>query len=353
MEEKDIFVNIPFLLQEDKFLLDDMNAVFEMLEEWGMEDSHNVLSSINPFFFIENDKYIFYIDDKSIFYNGKSTYEYSFGELFVSTANVLRKRLDILPPKKEKYSAYIYMPAHKPISNKYKDYTSRYTKPTLDFLKEFYQDLVLFGFLEITAILIIRDFLIWQSTPDVLENFDPKQATSIGHGLIHCMDSIYSEDFFLYDEKFFDTKQPYYSMFLTSIIPLNGTLTILYLNVSLKNIYTFDRYNIFSKKYTIKICDYCKCFFIQKKDYNAKYCDECREISNEKKTRDQFYKIYRSKYKTMKMRASRSENQIDYEIRYTIPWENDIKAVIDVYRKNDDLSGFKAYLNESMKKYKP
>lgn len=348
-----IFDNMPILFLHSRFLINDMDTVFEMLKKWGIIDYHNVFSSINLFFTIENEKYIFYIDKQSIFFRGKTTYEYSFGELFVSTSNVLRKGMTIIPSKKEDFSSYIYIPVLKPITDKYTDYKKRYKKPTVEFIKEFYNDLLSFGYLEVIAILIIRDFFVWHSKPDELENYNPLKANSINHGLQHCMDSITIKDFFLYDEKFFDMAETYNTTFFTTIMPINKTPTILYFNVSLHNLYSFDRYNIISKQYKIRICEYCKCFFIQNKDYSTKYCDNCKSISYEKKVTDPFLKLYRAKYKTMKMRASRTENQTDYENKFTIPWENDIKSVIDNYRSANDIEGFETYIKNTMEKYKP
>lgn len=353
IDESYIFDVIPYFFQDCGFIIDDMDKVFEMLEVWGIEDSYNVFSSINLFFSIENDKYIFHIDKKSIFYTGKTKYEYGFGELFVSTSNVLRKGMAIMPSKKREFSSMIYMPALKPIEDKYSSYKKRYKKPTVDFLKEFYKDLISFGYLEVVSILIIRDFLKWHSKSDEFENYNPLKTNSINHGLQHCMDSIKIQDFFLYDEKFFDMEEPYNTTFFSTIMPINEIPTVLHFNVSLRDLYSLDRYNIISKRYKIKVCEHCKCFFIQHKDYDTKYCNDCKSISYEKKVSDPFLKLYRTKYKTMKMRALRAENQIDYEDKYTIPWENDVKSVINKFREKKDLIGFEKYLNETMKKYKP
>lgn len=350
---KNTFHNIDFFLKKSLYSLNDMNTVLQMLEEWEIEDYYNVFQSINIFFSLENDKYVFYIDDENIFFNDNCIIKYSFGELFVKTANILRKDFAMLPPKRKGFSSFLYLPALAPIYSKYDEYISRYKKPSTIFFKEFFTDLVNIGFLDVIAILIIKDFVKWQSREDILEDFDPLKATDISHGLRHCMDSITSPDFFLYDASFFDKNASYISSFITIIRPINKIPTVLYMNVSLDSLYAFDRYNIISNNCSVKICVHCKRFYIQYKDYDTKYCSECRTISYDKKVSDPFHKLYRRKYKTMKMRADRAENTLDYEKMYTIPWISETENKLEEYRKNNDYSGFEKYIENSMDKYKP
>lgn len=350
---KNTFRNISFLLKENDCLIKEIDMICNMLEQWGIKEYYNVFHSVSPFFSINNDKYIFYLDDENIFFKGQHIIEYNLGDIFVKTANILRKNYSIHLSSKKNISTHIVIPALKDIHEKYRDYIARYPKPSIDFFLEFYRDLTNMGFIEIIAILIIRDFLKWQSHPDILEKYEPTKATSISHGLLHCMDGITGQDFFLYNENFFDTTTPYISSFTTTIRPLGGIPTILYLNTSLDNLFTFDRYNMFSKGYNIKICDLCKRFFIQYKDYDTKYCSECKNISYDKKVTDPFSKLYRKKYKTMKMRADRADNSLEYEQSYTSPWISDVEIKIKEYRKSDDYSGFVKYIEKSMNKYKP
>lgn len=56
----------------------------------------------------------------------------------------------------------------------------------------------------------------------------------------------------------------------------------------------------------------------------------------------------------MLQRSYRSSLDVwEYQEKYTTPWENDIKSVIDIFRAKNDFTNFEAYIKETMKKYKP
>ena len=43
----------------------------------------------------------------------------------------------------------------------------------------------------------------------------------------------------------------------------------------------------------------------------------------------------------------------EYQNKYTTPWEENVKSVINDYRTKNDLDSFKAFIKTSMEKYKP
>lgn len=303
-------------------------------EIWGIHWDVN-LDEIN--LIIDNGFYIYKSHKNSMFYNNSEEETVSVGQIILEIGNIL----------------YIGKNNFLSLFDKYK---SIYTTPNQQFIKECFADLLNLGFCELVAHAIVDLIIMYFKATDTFSNAYVAGLRTIEENckypinkmiifLLNSLDPLYimSEDY-----------QPFPSVFLTHIVEAEHTLVSVCTQLDLHALINLDA--LYSRKNQIKIlqCNHCRTYFIQTHGNNTKWCKKCSEIDFGKKTNDEFYLLYRKSQKTMLQRSYRSSLDVwEYQEKYTTPWENDIKSVIDIFRAKNDFTNFEAYIKETMKKYKP
>lgn len=286
---------------------------------------------------IKGDCYINEVDTESIFYIDTEFEKVNVGQVILEIGNILYIG-------KENFFAL------------FKKYKLSYTVPTIEFVKEYFSDLIGLGFCQLVAHSLV-DYIIMSFEKDnTFKTVYIENSTKIeewvkfpvnkmivflfGHlNPIHIMSKEY---------------KPFNSIFKTHITEIDNELLSVCTEVDLLSLINLDA--LYSRKNKIKVlqCKYCRTFFIKTHGNNTAQCKKCADIEYSQK-KDVFYQLYRKSQKTMLQRSYRHPiiESWQYQEEYTTPWEKDITSVIDTFRENNDYSGFEKYIRKSMDKYKP
>ncbi|MCI7131006.1 MAG: hypothetical protein MSA09_10765 [Lachnospiraceae bacterium] len=286
---------------------------------------------------INENNYIYETDENSMFYHGKEREVISIGQIIIELGN------------------YLYI-GREEFFKLFDAYKKIYTIPNVDFVKRCFSDLMNLGFCQLLAHAIVDFIIMHFKEKDTFENAYVRGLTSIEEWCNYPINSMLVSLIGDLDPTRIMRKdyQPFDSCFLTHIIEVDHELYSICTQLDLYALINLDA--LYSRKTGIKVlqCNHCRSFFIQSHGNNTKWCKKCSDIDFCKKTNDEFYLIYRKCQKTMLQRSYRNTlGSWEYQEKYTTPWEDDIKSVINEYREKNDLSGFKVYLKETMKKYKP
>lgn len=287
---------------------------------------------------IKDACYINEIDTESIFYIDTEFEKVNIGQVILEIGNILYIG-------KENFFAL------------FEKYTLSYTVPTIDFVKEYFSDLIGLGFCQLIAHSLV-DYTIMNFKKDnTFKNAYIKNSTKLEEWLKHPINAMIV---YLFDQLnpihiMSKNYKPFNSVFKTHITEVDNELLSVCTEVDLWSLINLDA--LYARKNKTKIiqCQHCRTFFIKSHGNNTKWCKKCSDIEYSKKANDDFYLLYRKCQKTMLQRSYRSKtlDTWQYQDKYTIPWENDIKSVIANFRTNNDLSGFETYINNSMNKHKP
>lgn len=295
---------------------------------WSNDDEINLI--------INENSYIYEIDERSIFYVDKEREIVSIGQIIMELGN------------------YFYI-GKESFLKLFNDYKEIYEKPNVDFVKRCFSDLIKLGFCQLLAHSIVDFIIMHFEEKDTLEAAYVDGLTSIDDWLKYPINRmIISLIGNLDPTRIMSTDyKPFDSCFLTHIIEVDNELFSICTQLDLFSLINLDA--LYSRRLRIKIlqCNHCHSFFIQSHGNNKKWCKKCSDINFEKKSDDEFYLAYRKSQKTMLQRSYRAPDTGTYQNKYIDPWENDVKGAIDKYRKDNDLQGFKNYLKETMNKYKP
>lgn len=286
---------------------------------------------------INDNNYIYETDEHSLFYYGKEREVVSIGQIIIELGNYLYIRKD---------NFFKLFDTYKKI----------YIKPNTDFVKRCFSDLIGLGFCQLLAHSIVDFIIMHFNENDTFKNAYVSGLTDLEDWLKYPVNRMIVSLIGDLDPTRIMNKnyQPFNSCFLTHIIEVNNELFSICTQLDLYSLINLDA--LYSRKIGIKIlqCSYCHSFFIQSHGNNTKWCKRCSDIDFEKKTNDEFYTVYRKCQKTMLQRSYRNSLESwEYQEKYTLPWEENVKSVIGEYRRKNDLLGFEKYLKETMKKYKP
>lgn len=301
---------------------------------WGIP-WHEDYDEIN--LIINESHYIYETDEQSMFYFGNERESITVGQIIIELGN------------------YLYI-GRENFFELFDFYKKHYTTPNIDFVKKYFSDLIKLGFCQLLAHAIVDFTIMHFKENDIFENAYVRGLTSIDDWCKYPINSMFVFLIGDLDPTRIMKKdyQPFDSCFLTHIIEINHELFSICTQLDLYSLINLDA--LYSRKANIKVlqCNHCRSFFIQSHGNNTKWCKQCSDIDFGKKTNDEFYLAYRKCQKTMLQRSYRHTLDIwEYQERFTTPWENDVKSAIDEYREKNDLPGFKTYLKETMKKYKP
>lgn len=286
---------------------------------------------------IKDDCYVNEVDNESIFYKDTEYEKVYIGQIILEIGNLLYIGKDNF------FSLF-------------KKYKVSYTIPTLEFVKEYFSDLIGLGFCQLLAHSLV-DYIIMSFKKDsTFENVYIENSTKMEEWLQYPINTMIV---FLLDQInpiriMSKDYKPFNSVFKTHITEIDNELLSVCTNIDLWSLINLDA--LYSRKMKIKIlqCKYCHIFFIKTHGNNTAQCKNCADIEYSRK-KDNFYQLYRKSQKTMLQRSYRHPNieSWQYQENYTTPWEKDITNVINTFRQNNDYSGFEKYIKKSMDKYKP
>lgn len=267
-----------------------------------------------------------YIDDESIFYcNGYTQEEtFLFGEITIEFSNTIKDAKKIIAL--------------------FEKLISLYTSPGIDFAKTFYKEFRDMGYSDLVTRCVLYGVLYSLCLNNNLKEFNYREYFYLWvvvnplaeKSKMHFTDEVNATVSFWEDK--------------------NGNIQICYSNLENYSLKALDI--IYSRKNNVKFhqCSHCGRYFIETNGNNIKFCHRCKNIHSDLKS-DAFRIEYRKAYKTMQQRAKRYEDKgfdfNDYISCYVMPFETDAKSQIDIFRNNDDLSGYQTYLNQLKEKYKP
>lgn len=286
---------------------------------------------------IKDGFYINEIDAESIFYKGIEFEKISMGQIILEIGNIFYL-------EKEKFLA---------LFKKYKD---SYDVPTLEFVKEYFSDLIDLGFCQLLAHSLVDHFIWFFKKDDTFKTAYIENSTKIEEWVKYPVNEMIVFLFGSLDPTRIMSKdyQPFFSIFKTYIEEVDGELLSVCTEIELLSLINLDAMYSRNKKISILQCKYCGTFFIKTHGNNTAQCKECADIEYSKK-KDVFYQLYRKNQKTMLQRSYRHPmiESWQYQEKYVTPWEEDINSVIDTFREKNDYSGFEKYIKKSMNKHKP
>lgn len=286
---------------------------------------------------IKDDFYINEIDNESIFYKDIEYETVNIGQIILEIGNLLYIG-------KEKFFAL------------FKKYKVSYDVPTLEFVKEYFFDLIDLGFCQLLAHSLVDYIILSFEKDDTFKNAYIENSTNIEEWMDYPVNKMIVFLFGQLNPIHIMSKEykPFNSIFKTHITEIDNELLSVCTEVDLWSLINLDA--LYSRKNKIKVlqCKYCRTFFIKTHGNNTAQCKKCADIEYSQK-KDVFYQLYRKSQKTMLQRSYRHPiiESWQYQEHYTTPWEKDITSVIDTFRENNDYSGFENYIRKSMDKYKP
>lgn len=287
-----------------------MNKIEEIYCKWGIPYNyeHEKIQLV-----ITDDGYINYIDDESVFFDGIYEEKIFFGDIIIECSNTNTDRIVSL----------------------FEKYSKKYTIPTLEALKEIYSDFRSLGFQDLLARTFIEVLLFNLEDDNTFLSFDYKKFFAY-FVYMNPIESIKHFSLPAYAKvEFWEDKD-------------NHELQLCYSDFDFFSLQALD--TIYARKNGIVFhkCINCGNFFKQKNGNNIKYCSDCKNVHIDKRTNDEFYKEYRKSYKTITQRGYRSSDPM-----LSTNWSNEVKPQIEVYRKQNDIIGFKKFIKEINTKYKP
>lgn len=336
----------------------NMSEFQDGLERIGLDDYFKVYAD-NICFSLDDTIYTFYISESSIFYNGNSRITYSVGDLFINAVNVMREDMQFRRLEDRRIRTIYVLPKFNLLNDKFKKYGQQYKKPTVELLKAYYQDLLSVGFCDINAALIVWEFLnFFISDNDELEKeLHGKNYNLLYSSLYHSLDAPFTDfNFFPCEDSDFPIDQLAPAVIETQASIKNGTLLLLYSNIDIKNMLTFDRFQLIGNGYTVRTCEVCSRYFVNagNKKYHSKVCPDCRTLSQRKRKSDnEFYLAYDRAYKAMynRLRYLAIDSNL-YYTKYFKPCIDEIKEKQSHYEDKNDLQGFQRFIKKTMDKYK-
>lgn len=358
----DINFNACISSKEKSYFQRNMSELEDGLERIGLndyfKDYHN-----NICFSLDNTMYTFYISENSIFYNGNSCISYSVGDLFINAVNVMREDMQSKHLEDSYTHSFYVLPKFNLLKDKFQKYGQQYKKPTIELLKAYYQDLLSIGFCDINSALIVLEFLNFF----ISDNGTPKKTISGGeynllyNSLFHSLEAPFMDfDFFSCEDKLdfpIDCLAP--AVIETQVSIKNGTLLFLYSNIDIKNMLTFDKFQLIGNGYNIRTCEVCSRHFVNagNKKYHSKVCPDCRNLSQRKRKSDnEFYLAYDRAYKAMYNRQRYLPEMGNFRNNFFIncfrPCIDTIKEKQPYFEEKNDLSGFQNFIKETMSKYR-
>ena len=278
------------------------------------------MDSIDIMLYISDAGYQNCISPDDRFYRGATDDYFAFGEIACEIFNI--------PPAQ-----------YNNLANRYEE---QHATPTDSFIESAYDDLRNIGLSDLTT----RAFLLY-----MIKCFNDKEQ-SVWDSLINAfyVFNLFSDPY-TYSQR---SRYKYGAKFSVTLFEdERGSLLMRYSDIDIMALMELDIFHIRKNNIRIQKCAYCHKRFVPINGNNKKFCADCRHTHIDKAPTDEFRRIYRIKYKTMRQRAQRSKDSFEYEKLYTKPWENAVQEKLKEYRSSNDLDGFKKYLEQSMSQYKP
>ncbi len=349
----------------------------EGLEKLGLKWDFSLFSN-NVCFTFENNAYTFFVGENNAF-GISGNPKYSIGDLFLNAVNVLRDNIVVIPPtEKTPYNLIIHLletetgygyhfPKIQILKDRQREYCKQYEKPTLELIKSYYQDLLSVGFCEINSILVVIEFLthfiLCSSNDDRLERYanekNGRTYNLLYSSFFHSLDFLSLIDGFQHQDIVKKTNNLAPAVFETQIGVYDNKPMILYTNIGIKALFTFDKFQLVQNGFEIRTCEVCNKYFVNadNKKYHSKVCLDCRNLSQRKrKGNNEFYLAYDRAYKAMYNRLrylpQNGNFREEYKDNYFDPCMSAIQEKQPYYEEKNDLPGFKKFIKETMRKYK-
>jgi len=319
----------------------------------------------NVCFSFENNRYTFFISNNNIFGISGNPIYYSAGDLFLNAVNIVRYHMQ---SKYMENGNFRYVsPIINLLEDKFKDYAKLYEKPTVELMKLYYQELLSIGFYEINSMLVVMEFLthfiLCSSNDDWLERYvyekNGKEYNLLYSSLFHSLDFLSLVEGFQNQDAITEINNLAPAVFETQIGVYDNKPMILYTNIGIKALYTFDKFQLVQNGFKVRTCEVCNKYFVNadNKNYHSKVCLDCRNLSQRKrKSDDEFYLAYDRAYKAMNNRLrylpQDGKFRKNYKENYFKPCMEKIKEKQGYYEEKNDLTGFKQFIKKTMDEYK-
>lgn len=340
----------------------NLTNIEKSLQKLGLSYDFGMYSN-NVCFTFENNNYTFFIDKNNIFGISNNPLYYSAGDLFLNAVNIVRHYMQ---SKYMKNGNFRYVsPILNLLYDKFKDYTKLYEKPTVELMNLYYQELLSIGLCEINSMLVVIEFLIhfilFSSNNDELEEYiyikNGKTYNLLYSSLFHSLDFLSLIDGFQHQDIVQKINNLAPAVFETQIGIYDNKPMILYTNIGIKALFTFDKFQLVQNGFEIRTCKVCNKYFINSdnKKYHSKVCLDCRKLSQRKrKSNDEFYIAYDRAYKAMYKRQYNlpKDCRVEFINKYFYPCIDAIKEKLPYYKKNNDLLGFQQFIKKTKDKYK-
>lgn len=336
----------------DKNVSNSLKDIEKGLEELGLFDDFPLYIN-NVCFSFENNKYTFFVGKNNIFDIPDTPICYSAGDLFLNAVNIVRYNMQSM--NMENGNFRFFSPILDSFQNdKFFGYIKLHKKPTIELMKLYYQELLSSGFCEINSMLIVIGFLI---------NFiNGTYQTSYGllyGSLYHSLDFPLIVDGFQNQDivKGINNLAP--AVFETQIGVFDNKPMILYTNIGIEELFTFDKFQLVQNNFKVRTCEVCNKYFVNtgNKEYHTTTCPDCRILSQRKrKSDDNFFlaydRAYKAMYNRLRYHPKDGDFRKDYKKLYFTPCMNEIKEKQSYYKKKNDLPGFQQFIKKTMEKYK-
>ena len=226
------------------------------------------------------------------------------------------------------------------IKNLFNRYTQKYTVPCKTFCLDFYKDFRSLGFSDLVTRSFLSYMFNWKSSDcdGTLQTFSVDSfLTPIA---ISCP-AMLSDNKIKYPDTTTDLSVEFFE-------DTHGIMQICYKDFDMHSLHVLDLIMCRRNRIIIKQCSHCNHCFVPISGHNTKYCPQCSKLASEYKTSNEFQKLYRKKYRIMHMYLSRGKiTNAEFS-----QWCNFVDLNKDVFKKNNDYSGFEKFLNQSMEIYK-
>lgn len=316
------------------------------------DDNFGGMYCNNVCFSFENNRYTFFISNNNIFGISGNPIYYSAGDLFLNAVNIVRYHMQ---SKYMENGNFRYVsPIINLLGDKFKDYAKLYEKPTVELMKLYYQELLSIGFCEINSMLIVMEFL----TNFISGTYNNKRGLLYG-SIWHSLDFLPLVGGFEHQDIVKEINNLAPAVFETQIGVYDNKPMILYTNIGIKALYTFDKFQLVQNGFKVRTCEVCNKYFVNvdNKNYHSKVCLDCRNLSQRKrKSNDEFYLAYARAYNAMNNRLrylpQDGKFRKNYKENYFKPCMEKIKEKQGYYEEKNDLTGFKQFIKKTMDEYK-
>lgn len=316
----------------------------------------------NVCFTFENNNYTFFIDKNNIFGISGNPICYSASDLFLNAVNIVRYHMK---SKYMKNGDFRYAsPILNLLNDKFIEYAKLYEKPTIELMKLYYQELLSVGLCEVNSMLTVMEFLknfvLFSFKGNWLEEWvykeNGKKYNLLYSSFFHSLDFLKLVDGFQHQDTVNEINNLSPAVFETQIGVYDNKPMILYTNIDIMALFTFDKFQLVQNNFKIRTCEVCNKYFVNtdNKKYHSKVCPDCRTLSQRKRKSDnEFYLAYDRAYKAMYNRLrylAIDSNQ--YYTKYFKPCIDEIKEKQSYYEKKNDLNGFQQFIEKTKDKYK-